>query len=505
MPPTTCYGYSKRYKTVETFKKNIIRHAKQNKVIIDETDDLTHSIEDFIKVMPKAMSQKRPFLSLDETSDTRPNSPKRLCISLEEKIEEFPVKFPKLNDESIENAALSTQIEELQAAVVAAPPAIPFNGVHKPLVLNGFTIEVDPDTFMVNATMMCKAAGKLFGDYHRQKKTDEYLSAISLDMGIHISKLVQRNQSGRGTSQDTNVHFLVALHLAYWLSTEVQAQFSKWIAELLLTGRVELGNEMNVQQLEDVWKRRIEEVQAKASADVKAEQDRCREIILQKNNLEKKIIAMEEDTQRSDEENKALVAIKAREDLEAAIQFQVNTTAPRIANYKEGDNVLYLARIDKTKFKYGHTKNLKQRLEAHRRPGVYPTLELVWIVKSNNGVASEDQLHAYVKKKKIIAEYGAQREVVVLESVDNLERMLKKMNKCALPRADTDIDMRRMEINEKTKQMEEETKRIEINEKTKQMEITAKTKQMEINPKTMLMQMLANKTITFEQYLQIKD
>ena len=70
------------------------------------------------------------------------------------------------------------------------------------------------------------------------------------------------------------------------------------------------------------------------------------------------------------------------------------------------------------------------------------------------------------------------------------------MNKCALPRADADIDIRRME---------EETKRMEIIEKTKQMEINAKTKQMEINPKTMLMQMLANKTITFEQYLQIKD
>jgi hypothetical protein len=45
------------------------------------------------------------------------------------------------------------------------PPASP---------LNGFVIEVDPVTFMVNATMMCKAAGKLLGDYRRQKKTDEY-------------------------------------------------------------------------------------------------------------------------------------------------------------------------------------------------------------------------------------------------------------------------------------------------------------------------------------------
>ena len=357
------------------------------------------------------------------------------------------------------------------------------------LVLNGIVIEVDPVTFMVNATQMCRAAGKLFGHYWQRDSTKNYLQELSSDIGIPISEIYKKNQGGRGTSQDTSVHFRLALHLAYWLSTEVQVQFSKWIGELLLTGRVELGKEMNVQQLEDVWRRKVQEKEDKASADLSAEQDRSRDLEMQ--------LATIQDAQGVAQQHKMeLMAIKVREDLEAAIQFQVNTTAPRIATYKEGDNVLYLARIEETKFKYGHTKNLKQRLEAHRRPGVYPTLELVWIVKSNNGVASEDQLHAYVKKKKIIAEYGTQREVIVLKSVDDLERMLKKMNKCALPRADADIDMKRME---------EETKRMEITEKTKQMEINAKTKQMEINPKTMLMQMLANKTITFEQYLQIKD
>jgi len=87
---------------------------------------------------------------------------------------------------------------------------------------------------------MCRAAGKLFGNYRRLDSTEDYLQGLSLDIHICISKLVQRNQSGRGTSQDTTVHFLVALHLAYWLSTEVQVQFSKWIGELLLTGRVDL-------------------------------------------------------------------------------------------------------------------------------------------------------------------------------------------------------------------------------------------------------------------------
>ena len=557
MPPTTCYGYKRRYRDVESIKKQIIIHGKNAGVIISDNNDGPRLfMDDFIKTSPKILSGKRRRIQVQPVqvviqvpnvvdgtkqpiAQVQTAEPMEQALAQEDEqpmadaapvplIEpKQPMKQPiaQAPMQEADAAPVQTLVHTAEQPMADAAPvpiiqcdqpmeqaqvpmqeadAVPVptahlpnvNGARKPLVLNGIAIEVDSVTFMVNATQMCRAAGKLYGHYWELVTTKKYVQELSLDIGIPISKLVQRNQSGRGTSQDTNVHFLVALHLAYWLSTEVQVQFSKWIGELLLTGRVELGNEMNVQQLEDVWRRINEELQAKASADVSAAQDRCQEIILQKNELELRLATIQDAHQRSDEEKNALVAIKVREDLEAAIQFQVNTTAPTIATYKEGDNVLYLARIDETKFKYGHTKNLKQRLEAHGRRGVYPTLELVWIVKSNNGVASEDQLHAYVKKKKIIAEYGTQREIISLESVDDLERMLKKMNKCALPRADADIDIRRME---------EETKRMEIIEKTKQMEINAKTKQMEINPKTMLMQMLANKTITFEQYLQIKD
>ena len=401
----------------------------------------------------------------------------------------------------IENAALSTQIKELQAnaadsacANAIAPTSAHLrnvNGVRKPLVLNGLVIEVDPDTFMVNATQMCKAAGKFFAEYHRSKCYKDFENELSKAMGIPIGELTRCENGNRKGSM---VHRRIALHLAHRISPEFEVQVTGYLDELFMTGRVELGNEMNVQQLEDVWKRLVDEVKAKASADVKAEQDRCQE-------LEMQLATIQEEHQLTKAAQEKLVAIKTREDLEAAIQFQVNTTAPTIVTYKEGDNVLYLARIDETKFKYGHTKNLKQRLEPHTRPGAYPTFELVWIVKSNNGVASEDQLHAYVKKKKIIAEYGTQREVILLKSVDDLERMLKKMNKCALPRANADIGMRRLDIK---------IRKIEANAEVKINKIKAgaeveKTKQMEINPKIMLLQMLAKKTITFEQYMQIKN
>ena len=533
MPPTTCYGYKRRYHDVETLKKQIIIHGKNAGVIIaDNNNGPVLLIDDFIKVSPKILSQKRPRIEEHNVPVVKlvplmaqtpvnvvDNTEQPMAQVLMQEADAVPVQAQALALVQEPDAATVPMVQfeqpmaqaqvpmqEAYATLVQAqaPISLPHctntNGAEiiefVLKLLNGadFIVPVRRDGY-VNVTKICQAAGKRLQHYKDRAENKHFLDRFVVLTRIQASTLFEANE-GNCANRGTFAHPDIAIHIAQWCSADFSIQVSRWVRQLMTTGRVELGNEMNVQQLEDAWRRINEELQAKASADVSAAQDLCREIILQKNELELRLATIQDAQKLTKAAQEELMAIKAREDLEAAIQFQVNTMAPRIATYKEGDNVLYLARIDETKFKYGHTKNLKQRLEAHGRRGVYPTLELVWIVKSNNGVASEDQLHAYVKKKKIIAEYGTQREIISLESVDDLERMLKKMNKCALPRADADIDIRRME---------EETKRMEIIEKTKQMEINAKTKQMEINPKTMLMQMLANKTITFEQYLQIKD
>ena len=533
MPPTTCYGYKRRYHDVETLKKQIIIHGKNAGVIIaDNNNGPVLLIDDFIKVSPKILSQKRPRIEEHNVPVVKlvplmaqtpvnvvDNTEQPMAQVLMQEADAVPVQAQALALVQEPDAATVPMVQfeqpmaqaqvpmqEAYATLVQAqaPISLPHctntNGAEiiefVLKLLNGadFIVPVRRDGY-VNVTKICQAAGKRLQHYKDRAENKHFLDRFVVLTRIQASTLFEANE-GNCANRGTFAHPDIAIHIAQWCSADFSIQVSRWVRQLMTTGRVELGNEMNVQQLEDAWRRINEELQAKAAMDLDAEKNLCREIILQKNELELRLATIQDAQKLTKAAQEELMAIKAREDLEAAIQFQVNTMAPRIATYKEGDNVLYLARIDETKFKYGHTKNLKQRLEAHGRRGVYPTLELVWIVKSNNGVASEDQLHAYVKKKKIIAEYGTQREIISLESVDDLERMLKKMNKCALPRADADIDIRRME---------EETKRMEIIEKTKQMEINAKTKQMEINPKTMLMQMLANKTITFEQYLQIKD
>jgi KilA-N domain len=80
----------------------------------------------------------------------------------------------------------------------------------------------------INATAMCKAAGKLFADYDRLGTTKQFMAELEVDMGIPISTLVQSIKGGSGP-QGTWVHPHVAINLASWLSAKFAVQVSKWV------------------------------------------------------------------------------------------------------------------------------------------------------------------------------------------------------------------------------------------------------------------------------------
>lgn len=81
----------------------------------------------------------------------------------------------------------------------------------------------------INATAMCKAAGKQFAHYFHLHGTKAYLDALSSDIGITISELVQIIKGGVPELQGTWVHPYVAVNLAQWLSPKFAVQVSKWV------------------------------------------------------------------------------------------------------------------------------------------------------------------------------------------------------------------------------------------------------------------------------------
>ena len=91
------------------------------------------------------------------------------------------------------------------------------------------------DNVMVNATEMAKPFGKLVGDWLRLKATTEFTEALSADMHIPISALIQVVKGGN-SEQGTWLHEDVALEFARWLSPSFAIWCNKRIKELLQYG-----------------------------------------------------------------------------------------------------------------------------------------------------------------------------------------------------------------------------------------------------------------------------
>lgn len=107
---------------------------------------------------------------------------------------------------------------------------------------NGISIGQRKTDGYVNATAMCQASGKLLADYLRLASTSEYLEALSTDMGIPISVLVQSRRGGRNEEQGSWVHPEVAVDLGKWCSTALRIAVNRWVVEWLNSGRSPLAD-----------------------------------------------------------------------------------------------------------------------------------------------------------------------------------------------------------------------------------------------------------------------
>ena len=83
----------------------------------------------------------------------------------------------------------------------------------------------------INATAMCKAAGREFKHYRENRGTRDFLGALSAEVGIPTSELVQSISGGVPTEQGTWVHPQVAIHLAQWASARFAVLVSRWVLE----------------------------------------------------------------------------------------------------------------------------------------------------------------------------------------------------------------------------------------------------------------------------------
>ncbi len=88
----------------------------------------------------------------------------------------------------------------------------------------------------INATAMCAAAGRPWGRYWESRTSREFADALSADIGIPISELIQSIKGGNPALQGTWVHPQVAIHLAQWLSPQFAVLVTQWVFEWISGG-----------------------------------------------------------------------------------------------------------------------------------------------------------------------------------------------------------------------------------------------------------------------------
>ena len=87
----------------------------------------------------------------------------------------------------------------------------------------------------VNATAMCKAAGKEWSNYKQNADTRAVVESLSRSLGIPRDLLILAITTGKNEARGTWVHPKVALHLATWCAPDFYAQVISWVYDEVTT------------------------------------------------------------------------------------------------------------------------------------------------------------------------------------------------------------------------------------------------------------------------------
>lgn len=105
--------------------------------------------------------------------------------------------------------------------------------------VNNSVIEQRAQDGYINATELCKAAGKKFNDYSRLEATVAYLAELSKQEGLPViagnpaikekQPLIESRPGSPAAGGGTWVHPQVAINLGQWLSAEFAVKVSRWV------------------------------------------------------------------------------------------------------------------------------------------------------------------------------------------------------------------------------------------------------------------------------------
>jgi hypothetical protein len=118
---------------------------------------------------------------------------------------------------------------------------------------DNYQLEYRDEDGYIDITNLCKAGGKKFNDWNRLDKTKNYLNVLSIETGIPVSILFTVG-SGSKNITHTWSHPQIAINIAQWISPEFDVLVSKWVYEIMLTGKVDISNQKTTLELDQLNK-----------------------------------------------------------------------------------------------------------------------------------------------------------------------------------------------------------------------------------------------------------
>ena len=118
---------------------------------------------------------------------------------------------------------------------------------------DNYHLEYRDDDGFINITNLCKAGGKEFKSWNRLDKTKRFLDVLSSSVKINTNEIIKYD-SGSNSERATWAHPQVAINIAQWISPEFDVLVSKWVYEIMLTGKVDIKENKTTQELDIINK-----------------------------------------------------------------------------------------------------------------------------------------------------------------------------------------------------------------------------------------------------------
>ena len=370
---------------------------------------------------------------------------------------------------------------------------------NQPLVLNNIKIATRQEDGYINLSALCKAGNKEFSHWKENKKTENFLAVLSSSLGIPRLDLLKRTTGGIDQRHVWG-HPQVAINIAQWISPEFDVQVSKWIFELMLTGKVELGKEKSSAELDNIYQTRIQELNDKLKR------------------YECSLFDRDVDVCPVEFFGKDVIYF-LRYKIPEQLLTTYSSSYPNITNEK-------FACIE-----FGITSNLEQRLQTHKKDKRKNEVIFTHAFKLDKRYTAskiEYYIKTIAKQLGVNFEYERSKESILVNEVtfnvmlNRIKEGIDSIEPCAdievddsvdnsvedsvkdIPKTDIRLELRRLELNHEL-EFEKHNMTLEIEKQKMELELEIEKQKMELENKKhqRITDLIKNDKITFEQYTEL--